>query len=236
MILTATNLSVRLDGRPILTDVSVAVPTGGRLTLIGPNGSGKTTVLNVLSGIVNAQRGQITLRGEDITRTAPYNRARRGLRRTFQSVHLFPDLTVAETMQLASRDWKTGGNETERGLAAAPEPTAIGARLGIETLSTHRIGALSFGQRKLVALAMALGAPTAVLVLDEPATGLSPAAAEKVVDVLLSLSTALIVVEHNLDVVRTLGGRTAVLSAGRVVTTGDTHDVLSSQELRAAYR
>jgi ABC-type branched-subunit amino acid transport system ATPase component len=225
-----------LAGRPVLTDVSFAVPKGGRLTLIGPNGSGKTTVLNVVSGIVEAQRGRISLQDEDITTSAPYNRARRGLRRTFQSAHLFPDLTVAEALQLGSCDWKAGEQEIGRGLPTAPEPAAISASLGIEALLAHKIGVLSFGQRKLVGLAMALTIPAAVLLLDEPVTGLAPATVQKVLEVLLSLASALVVVEHNLDVVRALGGRTTVLSAGKVVTSGDTQDVLSSRELRAAYR
>ncbi|MBN2623394.1 MAG: ATP-binding cassette domain-containing protein, partial [Acidimicrobiales bacterium] len=156
-------MTVRFGGHRALDDVCLVAPAGEVTGLIGPNGAGKTTLFNVVTGLQAPQRGTVHLGGDDVTRLAPYRRARRGLARTFQRLELFGLLTVRENVELAA---------SVRG-RRRPGPSADEALelVGLADLAEVRADELPTGKARLVELARALATGPRVLLLDEPASG-----------------------------------------------------------------
>jgi len=217
------------------------VPAGERRAIIGPNGAGKTTLFNAVTGAVRATGGRILLGGQDVTRMATHRRAALGLCRTFQVTNLFPRLTVAQTMRLALRG--TAGRhfalfgrdrlspEQQARMARALDAARVGARL--ET----PVASLSYGEQRQLELAMALAADPAVLMLDEPAAGLSPSERGVVADIVRGLpgSMTVVLIEHDMDLVLNLVDRITVLVTGRLLLEGSPADIRSSATVQDVY-
>lgn len=233
-VLEAENVRVSFGGLTAVDGVSLDVLPGESVGLIGPNGSGKSTMLNVLSGLQRPTSGRVRLNGHDITRMPAYRRARRGMARTFQRLELWGSMTVAENV------------ETAAGLAvrrqSGQQPAAIAAEvmdaIGISHLADRQIAELTSGQGRLVEVARALAERPALLLLDEPTAGLTETETRQLTGLLariVAAGTAVILVEHHVEMVLSLCSRITLLDFGKVIVAGDTEQVRTAPELREAY-
>ena len=241
-------VSVRFGGLAAVDDVSFAVQPGTITGLIGPNGAGKTTLFNVISGLVRPAAGRVLLCGRDVTRLAPHRRTAIGLGRTFQHIGLVPDLTVLDNLVLAQHDLAGYGAlealvylprvaRRERELHDRGQATL--SALGFERFAATPLERLSHGQQRIVELAAALLTAPAVLLLDEPSAGMSPAAAEALAARLLQvrdeLGQTILLIEHHLPLVMATCSTVHVMDAGRLLVSGAPEDVRRDPAVVAAY-
>ncbi|MFJ2774209.1 ATP-binding cassette domain-containing protein [Streptomyces sp. NPDC087300] len=220
--LTAHHITLAYDGFTALTDVSLTVPRGRVTAIVGPNGAGKSTLFHCLAGTLRPDSGSITLAARDITRLPAHARTRLGMGRTFQQLAVFPSLTIEENIRVAE-------DQTRR--RAAPGPRTTLALLSLEALRTHPATELPTGALRRTELARALAGAPHTLLLDEPAAGLDTAEVAALATLLRALAadgTAILVVEHDLDLVADLADTVHVMTAGRIVTTGPPDQVLAT--------
>jgi branched-chain amino acid transport system ATP-binding protein len=228
-LLEVRNVTVRFGGHLALADVSLSAAPGEVTGLIGPNGAGKTTLFNVVTGLLGPQRGSVRLDGEDVTGIAPYRRARRGLARTFQRLELFGLLTVGENVELAASVRRRRPGRTA---AEALELVGLSAEAGV------RADELPTGKARLVELARALATGPQVLLLDEPASGQDDAETEAFRDVLLAVAgegIAVVLVEHDVQLVMRTCARIHVLDFGSVLASGTPDEIQANRAVLDAY-
>ena len=242
--LVAHELGVSYGGVHAVSDLSLQVERGRVVGLIGPNGAGKTTTIDALTGFV-AHRGRVVVDGVDLTDAPPHQRAARGLARTWQSLELFDDLTVAENGVIAAaRPSLTGvlrdAVRPSRSSATAPG-TAVAralALLEIEDLAERFPSELSLGQRKLAAVARALSAEPEVLLLDEPAAGLDTDESVELGEKLRGLAAtglSILLVDHDMNLVLGLCDHVYVLDFGRLIADGPPEAVRADARVIEAY-
>jgi ABC-type branched-subunit amino acid transport system ATPase component/ABC-type branched-subunit amino acid transport system permease subunit len=246
-VLVAKELVVRYGGVAAVQGVSLEVFPGEIVGLIGPNGAGKSSVLAALAGQMRARDGVIRLGGQDVTRSSSYARARLGLARTFQTTSEFPAMTVFENLMVSSRGaagaslWHVAGRwRTNRAEDLAAESRAWEVLDRFEMTETaNAYGAeLSGGQRRLVEIMRCLMRDPALLLLDEPMVGVAPHLVKKISSDLRSVADegiGMVLVEHALEVVRTLCDRVVVMALGRVIAEGSYGEVVTDQGVRDAY-
>jgi branched-chain amino acid transport system ATP-binding protein len=239
--LVADHLWRRFRGVTAVADVSLRITEGARFGIIGPNGAGKTTLFNLLSGELRPSSGRVVLFGQDITTLRPYRRAALGLGRTFQITRVFSDLTVLENLTLALhglspsklamlRPWRR-----YRGKMAEAEELAasfgLGGRLGT------RAAELSHGEIRELEVLLALALKPRVLLLDEPAAGLSPAERVDILALLRSLPAelTLVMIEHDIDLLRGAVDSAAVLHLGALVVEGTMREIQQDDRVRELY-
>ncbi|MCA1841858.1 MAG: ATP-binding cassette domain-containing protein [Actinobacteria bacterium] len=228
-VLEGEAITVDFGGLRAVDSVTVVVPPGGRVGVVGANGAGKTTLLNVLTGFVPARAGTVRLAGRDITGWTPMARARAGINRSFQFPRL-ADVLTAEQNVMAVHGYDR----------RAPERVDwLFETFGLADRRTTPAGALSFGQRRKLELIRALATKPQVLLLDEPTGGLMDDQAEKLVEVLLGLQAlegwGLLAVEHNPKVVTALSDHLLVMENGRLVAQGSTDVTFREDEVRRVY-
>lgn len=218
--LEAHGLYLSYDGFTALHDVSLTVPPARVTALVGPNGAGKSSLFHCLAGALRPDRGRVVFGGRDITRVPAHARTRIGVARTFQQLAVFPTLTVAENVRVGA----------ERGRVRDPAASDRALRLfELDSVRDRPAEGLPTGTLRRVELARALAGDPHVLLLDEPAAGLDTAEVAALARILRALAadgTALLVVEHDLDLVAGLADRVYVLTAGRVVASGPAEQVL----------
>lgn len=222
-------------------DLSIDVRDREIHAVIGPNGAGKTTLLGLLSGELRPDAGCIRLLGRDVTELPVHARAKLGLGRTFQVSSLLPSFSVLENVAIGVQArWRASAGGLRN---AATDPALNGPaqdildRLAIGALAHRPAGTLAHGERRLVELAMALAPGPKVLLLDEPLAGVSPAEAERVVDILAALRAelAILLVEHDMDAVFRLADRITVLVYGRAIASGTPQEIREDSAVRRAY-
>jgi branched-chain amino acid transport system ATP-binding protein len=221
-VLRVADLSVAFGGVRALREVSIVVGEGELVGLIGPNGAGKTTLVDAVSGFVG-YTGRVELAGADLSGRPPYERARRGLGRTWQSTELFDDLDVQENLTVAAR-----GGPTARALAL----------VGMDWAAEAMPAQLSMGQRKLVGVARALAARPRLLCLDEPAAGLDTRESAELGACLRGLADqgqAMLLIEHDMGLVLGICDRVVVLEFGQVIADGPPAVVRTDPQVIAAY-
>ncbi|GGV35567.1 hypothetical protein GCM10010277_21470 [Streptomyces longisporoflavus] len=248
-ILEARGIDVRFGGVHALTGVNLHLRPGEVCGLIGPNGAGKTTLFDVVSGIRRPDRGRVLLHGADITRRSPVWRARHGMRRTFQRQQLFGQLTVADNL-LVAQEWRGGGGGLAADLLAAPtrrthererraRASTVLRECGLAPLADDYAGALPVGRARMVELARAVADPPGVLLLDEPASGMTAYERGQLSAVVRHLAEeencAVLLVEHNVAFVMELCARVVVLDLGSVLAEGTAAEVRANPEVRDAY-
>ncbi len=240
-MLELQQVGVRFGGLKAVDDVSISVKRGERRAIIGPNGAGKTTLFNAITGIRPPSTGTILFDGRNVTRLAPHRRAHRGMSRTFQITNLFQRLTVEENMQLALRGLSPSRfsmfgssrlDDAERERAAHA--------LAVSRLHERRgtmVSELSYGEQRQLEMAMALAAQPRLLLLDEPAAGLSPAERVIVVEIIRSLSRELTVmlIEHDMDLVLNLVDWVTCLDNGKLLAEGAPDDIRANQAVQDVY-
>jgi branched-chain amino acid transport system ATP-binding protein len=223
-------VTVRFGGRHALEEVSLRAEPGTVTGLIGPNGAGKTTLFNVICGLLPPERGSVILGGTDVTRLAPFKRARHGLARTFQRLEPFGLLTVRENVRLAAD------------IARRTDPDEVAdsllERLGVTPLADIRADRLPTGQARRVELARALATDPKVLLLDEPASGQDEAETTAFAAVLRDVAAsgvAVVLVEHDVPLVMAVCSVVHVLDLGRVLASGTPAEVQRHDGVLAAY-
>lgn len=209
--------------------------------LIGPNGAGKTTLFNAITGLLPPTGGRVVFNGRDVTRMAPHRRAHRGMSRTFQITNLFQSLTVAQNMELAlralsPRRFSMLGSGRLRG----EEAGRIDAALRLSRLNERLrvpVRELSYGEQRQLELAMSLVSRPQLLLLDEPAAGLSPAERGVVVEIIASLSRELTVllIEHDMDLVLNLVDWVTCLNNGQLLVEASPADIRNNQAVQDVY-
>ncbi|WP_351222839.1 ABC transporter ATP-binding protein [Streptomyces sp. NPDC002133] len=232
-LLEARDIGVRFGGVRALHGVGIGLRPGEICGLIGPNGAGKTTLFDVLSGIRRADEGRIVLEGADITRRSPVWRARHGMRRTFQRQQPFGQLTVTDNL-LVAQEWRRAAPAQRRARAASVLETC-----GVGGLAGTYAGALPVGRARMVELARALADPPRVLLLDEPASGLTADERTHLAAVVRHMAVeencAVLLVEHNVAFVMELCARVVVLDLGEVLAEGTPAEVRADPKVRDAY-
>jgi branched-chain amino acid transport system ATP-binding protein len=247
--LDLVEIGVRFGGIAALDGVSLQVGDGEICGLIGANGAGKTTLFDVISGVRRPDRGKVRLAGDDVTSWSAHRRARGGLRRTFQRVQVFGWLTVEENLLVAT-EWRGGGGGVLGDLAAVPgrrrrederreRAEEVLERCGLLDVRHEPAARLPIGQARLVELGRALIDRPTLLLLDEPASGLDHAEAERFAGIVRSLrddeGTSVLLVEHDVGFVMEHCDRVVVLHLGRVLAEGSPDEVRANPAVRDAY-
>jgi ABC-type branched-subunit amino acid transport system ATPase component/ABC-type branched-subunit amino acid transport system permease subunit len=242
-VLAAEDLSVSFGGTRALDSVSLEFGPGEVIGVIGPNGAGKTTLIDVLTGLTRPDQGSVTLDGVEISRLSVAARARRGIVRSYQSLELFEDLSVIDNLRVPSETQGRLGamsdllRPREAPLAAAA--VAAVHELALEPVLERRPDELSYGQRRLVAIARALAAAPSVLLLDEPAAGLDEEERGELARLLPRLADewglAVLVVEHDVALVAAACDRVMALDFGLEIARGTAQDVLGDEAVVRAY-
>jgi ABC-type branched-subunit amino acid transport system ATPase component len=233
---------VKQFGALLVTDnVSFSIQPGARQALIGPNGAGKTTLINLLTGVIEPTEGQVLLEDRNVTALSSSRRVRLGLSRTFQINQLFPHLTPAESLGLAISERNGSGADFWRIAGARPgiiaEIEDLLTRFGLEAEMDQPTRKLPYGKQRLLEIALALATRPRVLLLDEPAAGVPE---EERQDILAALSAlpsdvAILLIEHDMDLVFTFATRISVLVAGRLLTEGEPEQIAADERVRAVY-
>lgn len=246
-LLVIEDVARSFGGVRAVDGVSFSVPRGSLTGLIGPNGAGKSSVLGMVAGAIRPDRGRILLDGEDIAGLRPYQVARRGVIRTFQSASVFPHLTVLENLILgvpasskesirasfiARRSWKRAEVEN---VAAARE---ILGRLGLSAHGDTYASELSGGQKRLVEIGRVIMARPRLLLLDEPMAGVSRMLAGPIEELIANLrgeGMTVVLIEHELGLIDRLCSPVVVLAQGKVLMQGEMDELRADPEVRRAY-
>jgi len=226
-----------------VNNVNMNVAKGELRAIIGPNGAGKTTLFNLITGGVKSNSGQILFKGEDIVHLAPCEVCRRGIVRTYQITQIFPELTVLENIRLAAQ-FKQGGSYRLLGGGKIYRETKrkseeIAESLGLCKMLHLEARYLSHGNQRLLEIAMALVQEPELLLLDEPAAGLSREETYKTVEVIKDISkkrkNTILLVEHDMDVVFYLADQITVLNFGQVIAEGPKEIIRVNEQVQIAY-
>ena len=246
-LLEVRNLTKRYLGIAAVEDLSFDLVAGEILGLIGPNGSGKSTSIDCISGFQRADAGRWRLDGVPLAGLAPQRIARAGLTRTFQTVRAYDELSLLENLQVAAQQADGAGwwpalvrSPRVRALehAAAERGRELLRTIGLADYAAAPAAVLSYGQRKLLAIAASMMARPRVVVFDEPVAGVNPTMVRRIEAVIRELNAsgvAFVIVEHNVDFILNLCDRVVVLEAGRKIAEGAPGLIRSDPRVLAAY-
>lgn len=240
-ILRLRGVGRRFGGLLAVSDVDLDVAQGDRRAVLGPNGAGKTTLFNVICGDMPPTGGTIELFGQNVTGRPPRTRVKLGLARTYQQSRLFLGLTVEDSIYLAIVGVEGGRLRSLRRPALDRELRArardAAGRVAIDNKLDERIGDLSHGEHRQVAIAMALAANPRVLMLDEPASGLSRGERGLLTDILLALdrSITLILIEHDMDIALTVADSVTMMHDGRIIVEGTPDEIRANEMVHDLY-
>jgi len=235
------NVVVAFGALKAVNDVSLSVKNGERRAIIGPNGAGKTTLFNAITGVNPPTSGRILFHGTDVTKQAAHRRARLGMSRTFQITNLFPSLSVHENMQLAllgksSRKFSLFGASDLSG----EDREMVDAALSVSRLEERKLTAvnqLSYGEQRQLEMAMALVTKPRLLLLDEPAAGLSPAERIIVSNIITSLprDLTIVLIEHDMELVLKLVDWVTCLNNGHMLAEGSPEEISNNTHVQDVY-
>jgi len=246
-ILEARGITKSFGGFCVVNDISLDLTASEILGVIGPNGAGKSTLFNLLAGALPIDAGSIHLAGNDLSNARPEARIRSGLGRTFQIPRPFPRMTVLENIMTAAQNQRGEGLlaalTAPRQVAAQERKNAIRARdlldfVSLSHLEDQPAAVLSGGQRKLLELARVLMAEPKVILLDEPAAGVNPALLDLIIDrihAINKLGIAVLLIEHNMEMIARLCPRVIVMAAGKALAEGAPADVTKRADVIDVY-
>jgi len=242
-ILRTQDLTVRFGGHVAVDAVSCAFQAGELTAIVGPNGAGKTTYFNLISGQIPATGGKVFLRGRDLAGMSASQRTKAGIGRAFQLTNLFPDLTVLENVRLVVQSrsgqgfnlWSMASRHSELTEAAQ----AVLERVRLADLAGQVVSELSHGNQRKLEVALLIALDPAVYMFDEPTAGMSVDEAPVVLDLIAELKAqsdrTILLVEHKMDVIRTLADRIIVLHNGELAADGPPAEVMASDVVQEAY-
>jgi len=246
-LLDVQDLSIYFGGLGAVRDLALTLEEREILAVIGPNGAGKTTFFNLLSGFLKPTRGKILFREQEITGLEPHRIARRGIVRTFQSTKVFPGLTVLQGVragchQRVQSSWwdiifrSRVFREEDRRIAA--EAQGLLEFTGLSSRRDAQAKDLSYGEQRLLEVAVALGARPKILLLDEPAAGMNPDETNRMIDLVTRIraqGVAVMLVEHNMYMVMGISDRVVCLNYGQKIAEGTPQEIQRHPEVIAAY-
>jgi branched-chain amino acid transport system ATP-binding protein len=240
-ILQLAGVTRNFGGLQALKDVNLRIEEGDLRGIIGPNGAGKTTLFNVVTGEFKPSSGKVYLRGEDISGLPPYTICRKGLSRTFQLTRIFPEMTVYESIwaganSKARHPWNPLSRAHHLG-DIEKETVEICRLIGLEEKKDELAVNLSYGDQKVLEIAMALSTKPSVLLLDEPTQGVGPKEVDTIVEVVkrLSKKMTIVLIEHTIDVVMQLCRSVTVLTEGQVFAEGTPQEISANKEVQRVY-
>ena len=229
-------LAKHFGGLKALDGVDIVVRRGTVHALIGPNGSGKTTFINVVTGLYRPTAGRIAIAGQDVTGTAPHERTRRGLARTFQNIRVFRGMTVLENVMVGAE--RPGNDIAEQPALVVERALAALDFVGLREDANRMVGTLSYGYQRYVEIARALAGNPQVLLLDEPAAGLNLTEKQELGGLLRRMKghgLTILIVDHDMNLVEQVADHITVLNFGRRIADGGPREVLSHPDVIAAY-
>ena len=225
----------------VAEEINFRLLMGSRHALIGPNGAGKTTFINLITGAVKPTSGRVLLSGEDITGLSQAERVKRGVARTFQINTLFKGLSVLENVCMSVSERLGAGKELLRPMGARrdviEQSLDLIEMLRLKDYSRQLVRELPYGRQRLVEIAIALGLRPKVLLLDEPAAGVPTAESDILLEVIdrLPMEIAVLIIEHNMDVVFRFARGITVLVAGKVLVNGSPEEIAADDRVREVY-
>ncbi len=238
--LTLTSVRVAFGGLIALAGIDLDVGRGERLAILGPNGAGKTTLFNVVAGDIAPSAGTVTIAGEDVTSAPPRRRPALGVARTYQKTRLFSGLTVEQNLVLA-RVGKVGGHRRFRrgpALADARERARrVAHDVWLGDFVDQPVASLSHGQQRQLEVGLAVITEPQLLLLDEPASGLSRGERERLIEFLTGLekTVTLVLIEHDMDVALQVADRVMVMADGEKVAEGETEAMRNDERVHEIY-
>jgi len=239
--LSLAGLSKEFGGLRALDGVSLDVGPGERRAIIGPNGAGKTTLFSLISGETRPTGGRISLFGRDVTRLAPHRRAALGLARTYQITNLFPRLTALENCLLAVQALTSAKFHLHRSLSRYPafhdRARAVLEAVGLGDKAEEAVRNLSHGEQRQLEIVLGLASDPKILLLDEPAAGLSSGESHEMAKFLMRLDPdlAILLIEHDMDVVFGVTDHISVLHFGKILETGSAEAIRKSSKVQEIY-
>ena len=241
--LSVKDLSLSIGGAKILDGITLEVNQNEVLGIIGPNGAGKTSFFNLLSGVRKPTRGEIYVGQENVTKLQPYERARVGLARTFQTSSVFTNLTCLENVRIAAqaangKSMNLTRNAYKFDSVVAKAHEAL-AQVGLASRAMQIAGSLSHGDKRRLEIAIVLASKSEIVLLDEPMAGMSVENVPELVEIIRSLKVnhnkTVLIVEHHLDVVLGLADRVAVLNYGELLVCDTPSNVINNPIVQSAY-
>ena len=240
-VLETKGLTKHFGGVTAVDDVDITVPEGEITSLIGPNGAGKTTLFNMLAGALEPSAGEVRFRDETITGLTPEAIARKGVARSFQITNVFEGLTVLENVCIAVQARHRGGWNFHQHVDSREDYTeeALGmlSTVGLEAERDHLASSLSHGDKRSLEIALALAIGPELLLLDEPAAGMSQVEIEEMLDLIDDLAGeyTILFVEHNMDIVMNISDTVLVLQNGAIIASGPPAEVQADESVQEAY-
>jgi branched-chain amino acid transport system ATP-binding protein len=235
-LLAVENVSVSFGGVQALRSVDLDVAAGQATGLIGPNGAGKTTLFNAVCGLQSIDRGAVALDGQDITRIKPHRRARLGIARTFQRLEVFGSMSTRDNIRVAAEVHRRWAGKA--GVAPEARTDELLDRVGLRAVAEDRVDSLPTGLARMVEVGRALASQPKVLLLDEPSSGLSEEETDTFAELLEGLvaeGLAVLLVEHDVQLVMRVCAQIHVLDFGQVIAVGTPAEVQSDALVQAAY-
>jgi len=240
-VLRTENLCRDFGGLRATDHVSLTIERGARHALIGPNGAGKTTLINLLTGVLAPSAGKVYVRGHDVTHMAAHRRVAQGLVRTFQINQLFASLTPLQSLALAVasrrgtawRPWRAIGRDA----AVGAECDALLDQFRLSDHAEQRTSELPYGKRRLLEIALAVALKPQVLLLDEPAAGVPAAERQDILATVAALpdDVAVLLIEHDMDLVFSFARRISVLVNGAVLVEGTPEAIAADERVKGVY-
>ncbi len=238
-LLRTHNLEKHFEGVTAVNKLSVAFEPGRITGVIGPNGSGKTTFINLLTGLVPLDKGTVQVSGVTLEKVHSHEVAAYGITRTFQNVRLFEQMKVQDNVLVALTERNVWSALFERYKDLhAQQAEEVLRRVGLWEKRNELAANLSYGQRKLLEIARVLAMDADIILFDEPFAGLFPEMVEKVADILEELKKkgkTVVLVEHNMELIRKLSDHVIVIDAGALLAEGDPDEVLARKDVIEAY-
>ncbi len=240
-VLETRDLCMNFGALPVTQHVDFALAAGARHALIGPNGAGKTTFINLITGALRPTSGEVVLHGDAITHLPESKRVKRGIARTFQINTLFAGLTVLDNLYLAVSERTGTARRLWRAVSAHPQVVTEAWRL-LELLhltedAQRPVAELPYGRQRLVEMAIALALQPNVLLLDEPAAGVPSTESHIILEAIEALPSdiAVLIIEHDMDIVFRFAEAITVLVDGAVLTSGSPQDIAANAAVKAVY-
>jgi len=243
-LISTQDLTKRFDGLVAVNQVNFSLQEGQVAGIIGPNGSGKTTLFNLLSGFFPPSAGRITFCGRDITKIPPHKRVEMGMARTFQLVSVFDSLTVWENLVLSTIRFKRDQQSVQRFFFAPARKRIVVddclkslESVGLEKKASARTSELSYGEKRMLEIAIGLSLKPRVLLLDEPLSGLSDHEIGGVLDLIHRVreNFALVIIEHKISKIVSVVKKLSVMNEGKILCEGDPEKVLRDPAVRECY-
>jgi len=242
-VLKISNLTKRFGGNTAVSGIELDVWPQETIAIIGPNGAGKTTFYNMVSGRMKPTEGRILLEGQDITGLPPHRISRLGVSRSFQINNIFPEMTVRENVEVVLSAYHGHSrrlfNIASRNTGIRSEAMELLSRLGIDGLHDQRAEVISYGDKRLLEIAMVLATRPKLVLLDEPTAGMTPDETRRTTNLVKKLADSgdytFLITEHDMDVVFNLADRILVMHRGQKLFAGTPEEVKNHPEVRQAY-